>query len=147
MRARAALCVLCILCVLVSASGTASAQSIPVRVIEKGDQSNIDSTRQAVARSEAEWRALWKQHNFDRPAPKVDFSKEMVVAVFMGSRPSAGFSTEIVAVEPKADGLVVRYKETPPGADRMTAQILTFPYFMAAVPKKAGQVTFEKSEK
>ena len=133
------LCVLCILGVLVSAQ-----QSIPVRVVEKGDQSNVDGARQAVARTEAEWTAIWKQHNFDRPAPKVDFSKEMVVAVFMGSRPSAGFTTEIVGVEPSGGELVVRYKETMPGADRLTAQILTAPYFIAAIPRRTGTVTFEK---
>ena len=57
------------------------------RTIEKGDQSNIEDAKQVLVRTEAEWTQLYRQHNFDKPAPKIDFSKEMIVAVFMGSRP------------------------------------------------------------
>ena len=36
--------------------------------------------------------------------PKVDFATEMVVGVFLGSRPSAGFAVEILAVEEQGRG-------------------------------------------
>jgi len=57
------------------------------RTIEKGDQSNVDDARQVLVRTDAEWTKLWQQHASDRPRPGIDFSKEMVVGVFMGSRP------------------------------------------------------------
>src|SRR5262249_49130836 len=115
-----------------------------IRTIERGSQSNVDSTKQAVARTEAEFAELWKTHNYDKPAPKVDFSKEMVVAVFMGSRPTAGFSVEIVSAAERSGDLVVIYREKMPSPGAMTAQVLTAPYHMAAIPKSAKPVRFEK---
>jgi hypothetical protein len=114
------------------------------RTIEKGGQSNIDSPRQAVARTPAEWAALWKAHSFDKPAPGVDFDREMVAAVFMGSRSTGGFSVEIVSAEERDGSFVVGYRESSPRADAVTVQILTAPYHIVAVPKHGGPVKFEK---
>jgi hypothetical protein len=115
-----------------------------VRTIDKGTQSNVDEARQVVARTEAEWQALWKRHEYDRPAPKIDFSKEMVVGVFLGSRPTAGFAVEIVGADVRDGALVVSYREAKPAADAMTAQVLTSPYTFAVVEKRAGDVKFQK---
>ena len=117
-----------------------------VRTIEKGDQSNIDDAKQVLVRTEAEWAKLWQQHNADRPRPAVDFSKEMVVGVFMGSRPNAGFSTAVTSATAGNGALIVRYKETKPGPSSVSAQILTFPYHLVAIPKAdVKDVKFEKA--
>ena len=118
------------------------------RTIEKGDQSNVDDAKQALVRTEAEWTRLWNQHAPNHPRPRVDFSKEMVVAVFMGSRPNAGFSTTITSAMAANGALVVRYKETMPGPGTVSAQILTFPYHIVAIAKAdVKDVKFQKDEK
>jgi len=122
---------------------TAFAQTA-IRTIEKGAQSNVDDRLTASARTEAEWGAVWKKHNFDKPAPAVDFSKEMVVAVFMGSRPTAGFSVEIVSASPRDGKLLVTYREAQPAPGSISAQVLTAPYHIAAIPKSTLPVAFEK---
>ncbi len=115
------------------------------RTIEKGDQSNIDDGKQVLVRTEAEWAKLWQAHSPDHPRPAVDFSKEMVVGVFMGSRPNAGFSTGIVSTTAANGALIVRYTETKPGPGAVSAQILTFPYHLVAIPKADVKDTkFEK---
>ena len=121
------------------------AQSGPApRTVDKGEQSNIDEMKQVVARTEAEWTKLWQQHSPDRKRPAVDFSKEMIVGVFMGSRPNAGFNVAIVSTFEKDGHVLVRYQETVPRPGVMAAQVLTFPYHLAAIPKAAGDVKFEK---
>ena len=116
-----------------------------VRTIEKGDQSNVDEAKQVLVRTGAEWTKLWQQHNPDRPRPAVDFSKEMVVGVFMGSRPTAGFNTSVISTTAANGALIVRYKETMPGPGTISAQILTFPYHLVAIPKAdVKDVKFEK---
>ena len=117
------------------------------RTIEKGDQSNIDDTRQVLVRTEAEWTRLWQQHAPNRPRPRVDFANEMVVGLFMGSRPSAGFSTAVVSATATPGGaLLVRYTETMPGAGGVSAQVLTFPFHLVAIPKAdVKDVKFEKA--
>ena len=118
------------------------------RTIEKGDQSNIDDAKQVLVRTEAEWTKLWQQHPTARPRPAVDFSKEMVVGLFMGSRPNAGFSTAVTSATAGNGALIVRYTETKPGPGSVSAQILTFPFHLVAIPKAAvTDVKFEKVAK
>jgi hypothetical protein len=85
-----------------------------IRTVDKGAQSNVDDRLTASAHTEAEWTTLWKKHNFEKPAPRVDFSKEMVVAVFMGSRPTAGFSVELLPLPSETGSSVVTYREAQP---------------------------------
>jgi hypothetical protein len=123
-------------------------ESPNTRTIEKGDQSNIDEARRVVVRNDAEWTTLWKQHHPDKPRPAVDFSKEMIVGVFMGSRPNAGFSTTILSATAANGALIVRYAEKVPAPGSISAQILTFPYHLVAIPKAAvTDVKFDKADK
>ena len=117
--------------------------AVPVRSLDKGAISQIDSARQAVARSESEWSTLWSQHAGQRARPDVDFSKEMVVAIFLGTRPTAGFSVEIVGAREEGAMLIVSYRETRPQPGIVTAQVLTSPYHLVAVPKH-GDVKWER---
>jgi hypothetical protein len=116
----------------------------PLRVLDSGDQSNMDDGRQVVVRTAAELNALWRLHAPERPQPTVNFSAEMVVGVFIGSRPSAGFAVEILGVEDLGGATVVRYRETVPGRQAVTAQVITSAYQLVAVPRRAGEVRFEK---
>ena len=96
----------------------AAAQSVPApRTIDKGDQSNIDDRREVVVRTAAEWQKLWQQHSPDRPMPSVDFSKEMVVGVFLGNRPTAGYGVAVVKTIDANGVLHVQYRESAPGRD------------------------------
>jgi len=120
--------------------------ALPVRLVEKSAQSFVDTAKQVTARTPAEWAAVWKQHAPARPLPEIDFGREMVVGVFLGSRNSAGYAVEIVSVEAQPGAVVVRYHETAPARAAITAQIITSPYHLAAVPKTEGAVRFEKIE-
>jgi hypothetical protein len=99
-----------------------------MKTIDKGDHSNMDDAKQAAAKTAEAWKQLWQQHSPDRPLPKVDFTKEMVVGAFMGSRPSAGYTLEIVSAIEASGTLVVRYREASPSRGTMTAQVITSPY-------------------
>jgi len=118
--------------------------SIPVRPIVMGPSSGIDEPRQAIARSADEWEKLWTEHAGNRERPAVDFSREMVVALFAGTRPTAGYGVEIVGVRADGDTTIVEYRESAPPRDAITAQVMTSPFVMVAIPKSAGIVRFEK---
>jgi len=130
------------------APGLMMLEAPTTRTIDKGDQSNVDDKKQVLVRTDAEWTRLWQQHAPDRPRPAVDFSKEMIVGVFMGSRPNAGFSTAITKTTAGNGVLIVRYTEKVPGARTVSAQVLTFPYHLVAIPKASvTDVKFEKDDK
>jgi hypothetical protein len=124
--------------------GMQQADATPGRVLERGDHGNVDEPRQAVARTPAEWAALWRQHAPDRPQPAVDFAREMVVAVFMGSRSTGGFAVEIVSAREEGGAFVVRYRERRPPPGAMLAQVITSPYHIIAVPQSSATPKFER---
>jgi hypothetical protein len=119
--------------------------AVSPRTIDKGDQTNVDDGKQAIARTDAEWTRLWQQHAPDRKRPAVDFSRDMVVGVFMGSRNTAGFAVEIAGASEANGALVVRYHEMVPPKGAVTAQVITSPYHLVSVPKFVGNVQFEKA--
>lgn len=124
-------------------------QGAPVKVttIARSTMSQIGSARQAVARTPAEWTALWKEHAGSAAAPTVDLSKVTVVAVFLGERMTAGYAVEITGTRMDGATLVVLWNERKPAPDQMTAQIITSPAHIASIPAFAGEIRFEKVEK
>ena len=58
----------------------------------------------------------------------IDFSEDMVVAVFMGEKPTGGYSIKIQDVLKNKDNLEFLIKVEEPGPDDMVAQVITSPY-------------------
>jgi hypothetical protein len=106
--------------------------------------SGVDRAEQAVARNDSEWKALWQRHAPGRPAPSVDFAKQIVVAVFLGSRPSGGYQVQINGVRAEGDALVVQWSESRPGPGQVAAQVMTAPSHIVVVARHTGTVRFEK---
>jgi hypothetical protein len=122
----------------------AAAAPVTMKSVDKGSMSAIDAQRQVIARAPDEFATLWKSHANDRKMPDVDFSSNMVVGIFLGTRPTGGYGAEIVSAQPDGGTLIVKYKETRPGRGSMTAQVLTSPFHLVAIPKFDGPVRFEK---
>jgi hypothetical protein len=116
----------------------------PVRTLDRGALSEIDGQRQVTVRDRDEWASLWRTHAPGRPAPAVDFSREMVVGVFIGTRPTAGFTVDIVGYRDSGGNVVVEYRETEPPRDAITAQVIVSPYHLVVIPRRTGTVSFEK---
>ena len=104
-----------------------------VTTVARGPMSAITGPKEVVVRSSADWTALWKEHGSTQPVPAVDFSKELVAAVFLGSRPTGGFSVEIVGARVEGDALIVEYVEQRPGRGSIMSQVLTSPFHIAKI--------------
>jgi hypothetical protein len=100
-----------------------------------------------VARSEVEWQRLAALFGLRPPLPRLDFSRQMVVAMGLGERPTGGFAVTIVGAEERRGVLYVRYEERRPRPEEMVTQALTTPYHVRVLPRSdAGQVVFERVE-
>lgn len=101
-----------------------------------GDRSRVTTPRAVVVGDEQAWAALWAEHaEADAPAPAVDFTKERVVAVFLGRRPSAGASVALDAAADPADprAVIVTYSERrDPTA--FGATVISTPFAIQKVP-------------
>jgi hypothetical protein len=125
-----------------SCTVSAMAQAPAFTTIAKGDASGQQTARQVTVRTAAEWKALWKEHGPAEKMPAVDFARQMIVGVFLGTKPSTGHEVEIVDVRMEGKDLVVEYVQKQPGRGTMAAQILTEPYHLVSVPQHAGAVRF-----
>jgi hypothetical protein len=113
----------------------------------RGQSSSICEKKMVVVKSERQWEQLWKDHSGEAAKPpKVDFSHEMVVAVFLGQRNKAGYQIDIVTMPDPLDKnkLVIFYKEIAPHGD-FAAEMITHPYAMVKV-KIHSSVTFETNQ-
>jgi VWFA-related protein len=133
-----------------AAAGAASVprgDSGPVQMqpINADMMSGIDRPEQIVARTEPEWQALWQRHAPGRTPPAIDFAKNMVGAVFLGTRPSGGYQVQITGVRRDGNALVVQWSESRPAPGQVAAQVMTAPAYIATVPRHTGEVRFEKA--
>lgn len=110
----------------------------------EGQHSRIATLRTVAVSDAASWEKVWKEHSADAPVPAVDFSKESVVAVFLGEKTTAGVKVEIVVQQDPIDSgrLNVFYKEVSPKTKGFAASVICRPYAMVKVAK-AKTVAFE----
>ena len=131
-----------LIAILVVAIAQSAAQ--PVTTVAQGAYSGISDASEVVLRSRAEWDALWKAHAGLQPIPAVDFSQEVVVAVFLGARRSGGFGAEILGTRREAAALVIEYRERVPAAGDIVTQAITSPFHIVRVPRFDGSIRFRK---
>ncbi|MEZ6015533.1 MAG: protease complex subunit PrcB family protein [Planctomycetota bacterium] len=116
---------------------------LDVRDLGQASQSRVREQRVVVARDAQAWSQLWSEHSGlqlpSSPAPEVDFTREMVVAVFLGERPTGGFEVHIDSVTSTPVALVVKASSTAPNPDAMVTQALTAPMHAVAVPQTDGE--------
>jgi len=109
---------------------------VPFSTIGRGALSQVHAASWTVARTQEEWIVLWRRHTGTTTAPPfVDFSSQMVVGIFAGRRPSAGYEIEITEVVSTDRAIRVRYRERSPGATALVAPVLTSPFHIIQLPR------------
>ena len=126
---------------------SAGAVRVPMTftTIDRGAQSRIEEARDVIVRSAAEWATLWTLHAGDRPRPAVDFARSTVLGVFLGTRPTGGYSVEITAIEREGASLVVTCREARPARDAMLSQVITMPFHLVRIDRHAGPIQFKRT--
>lgn len=119
--------------------------SEPVReltwsVLAQGNQAVTSETSEfAIATGREELVGLWNKAYGNQlnlpPLPNLDFRRESVVAFFLGTRSTGGYSIDVqnVTLEGSEVFIDVEVNAPPPGA--ITTQALTSPWVMVRVPR------------
>lgn len=115
-------------------------------LIASSDNSGVMEARNVVIKDGDAWAALWAEHSArESPAPappEVDLRTEMVIAVFIGTRPSGCYGAEFVDVS-RAGGLVqVRYRETLLAPTVVCSQSVVMPARMIKLARTDEMVKF-----
>ncbi len=124
-------------------------QELDFEVIAWGDQSGYVEETFLVARTEAEWTAIWERHSpvdmSSSPYPEIDFSENMVICAFMGRCPTAGYSVSIEEIWLELDHIRVELVSRSPRNQTLVAQVITYPYIFALLEFSDVPVIFDMS--
>jgi hypothetical protein len=109
--------------------------------------SGFDKPARLVVRDALTWQAVWNQiyllESPVPPLPVVDFSRDMIVVVALGSRSTGGYSILIGgASEAANNGVAVIVDSSSPGSHCAVTEAFTQPVDIARVPLHDGAVSF-----
>ena len=109
-------------------------------------QTGYTERTQLVIRDIVSWRAAWATLHARESAapvlPEIDFSKEMIVLVALGTRPSGGFQLDLVSAQSDGETLYLGLVETTRG-NCLVISSLTFPTTLIRVQRSAGPVSVQ----
>lgn len=132
--------------VVSAAEGHSGDRQIPYVSISQGTTSGVVDPLEIVIESEKEWQKLWERHAPPgSSAPSVDFATQVVVGIFAGERPTAGYQVQIVNVELERTRINVTYEVKTPQKDALVAQILTQPFHLIRLPRLNLPIQFKRS--
>jgi len=123
--------------------------AVPFETLLDEAFSGLQEVRREVVRDEATWMRLWAQIHENvtpqPPLPPVDFSRDMLIAVATGTRPTGGFDIEIGSVALRADRLEVAVHETCPAPGDRVTQGQTHPVEVVRLVRLPQAPTFQET--
>jgi hypothetical protein len=140
-------CVACVVFALIAVALDAAGEppTLPILAQWKEQNTSLEKAGRQVIRTPADWERAWKAaHTRMIPppeVPRVDFSKNMVLAAYLGPRRTGGYDIEFSRVEIVNGMLKVYVREKTPGPGPKT-QATTSPVSFALVPRQDMKVEF-----
>jgi len=125
----------------------AAGQQVPWEIVARGQHAvGFDKPAYVLVNSQDQLTNLWYQANGTQlqvPAvPKLDFSRETVVAIFDGQKPTGGYGLDVRSVSVENGELYVDLVKTSPSAGAITTQALTSPWLILHVLAGSYQVAW-----
>ena len=75
--------------------------------------------------------------------PSIDFSKETVIAVFMGEKTSGGYAVSVESVKEEGEQVIIQIKEIKPGPKDMVTMVITQPFCFVKINRVGKEFVFE----
>jgi hypothetical protein len=108
--------------------------------LDQSTRSGVTTAKDVVIRDAAAFSALWAVHSNGQPAPVIDFGRQMVIGVFLGSRSNGCYSTTIDRIYRSGDTIVVHHLDTVPGMGVLCTMNITTPSHLVVVDKSDANV-------
>ncbi|MFL6672346.1 MAG: hypothetical protein ACJ8LG_03525 [Massilia sp.] len=121
----------------------AAGAQLAFKTLDQTTRSAIGNARNVVVRDVESWSTLWAQHaGAEAPLPAVDFSKQMVIGVFLGTQDNGCYSTTIKHVADFGNKLTVLHTDAVPGPAVLCTLALTRPAHLVVVDRSDRVVEF-----
>ncbi len=108
----------------------------------QGSDTSVTHTGQVVIHNDRQWVHFWSEHHPHEAAPDIDFTRDMVIGVFVGPRPAEPFSIRILQVRWDVKSLVVDYRERLPPPGTFAVNVTVYPYDLKVIPLSTLPVKF-----
>ena len=112
------------------------------RELDRSSHSLVAEPKNVVVRDAAAFALLWSEHGGAQPVPNVDFNRQMVIGVFMGSRPNGCYSTAIDSIVRANGKLAVARSDSEPGPADMCTMAFVNPAHIVTVERSDDPVEF-----
>lgn len=135
-----------VICIILAASflifveptlGILPSTEISFETIDPGGGYNYAERANFAIRDTATWENLWADlYSGHHPVPEVlsiDFTTELLIAVFQGERSSSGYLTIITKITMTITHYTVYVDEIHPGEDCITLTVMTYPYHIVKI--------------
>ena len=107
---------------------------LPFETLDRGSNSGYLEADCVAVRSAVQFETLWRQVYRTRspapPMPELSFEDGIVLAAFMGRKPTGGYSVTVETVRLGEKEIVVELRRRSPGPDEIVTQALTAPYHL-----------------
>jgi hypothetical protein len=112
--------------------GTEKGTNLEIRRLGEWSHTGVREARRMVIQEANTWAEFWSELGVgDRPA--VDFTRDIVIAVAAGERPSGGYEIAVNQVTQTNGELRVEVRETTPGPNCRSSSGLTQPVDVVVV--------------
>ncbi|HEX7004454.1 MAG TPA: protease complex subunit PrcB family protein [Trueperaceae bacterium] len=113
-------------------------QEVVWEVMAQGNQAvGFEQQSFFLVRDQATLLSLWNRAHGSQlqvpPVPDADFSRETVVALFLGTKPTGGYAIEVERVSLVDGDLFIDVAIREPGAGAITTQAITSPWVMVRI--------------
>ncbi len=112
--------------------------------------SGLDDPLRVLIRDGEAWSQMWKRIHSRGwplpPLPEIDFSREMVVVVALGARPTGGYGIIVDGAYERNDRLEIIIRKQTPGKTCFNTQSVTQPVDIVRLPKMERLVVFKEDE-
>ncbi len=112
--------------------------AVEASVIAQGTRAPIDTRVNYLITNKSQLQKLWSTiygiGSTTPTTPKIDFSKNQVMAVFAGTEPTGGYTISVSKVEDISNKRMVTIVITSPATSCTVAQVRTAPYEILTVP-------------
>lgn len=108
--------------------------------------SQVPDPLEIIVKSQPEWEKLQRLIPTAVPAD-VDFSRGMIVGVFLGARPYADYSAQVTSMVAKRGRLTILYEEIEPGSDCTVHPMISYPFHIVMTERVDLPAIFVKESK
>ncbi|MEC7815993.1 MAG: protease complex subunit PrcB family protein [Pseudomonadota bacterium] len=127
----------CVLLTACASGGSVNDSEVNVRQVTQSAQCGLTGPGIAYVLNESERESLLDlngQNMVTRAVRDVNLTRESIVIVTLGQKPTAGYSVGLANASADGETLTLSVQVSSPPADAMTAQVITSPCVVLAVP-------------